>query len=757
MAKLEIFMLCAKLQLGVQNMRQLLAIILASTFLTSEPLVFNSEPAQARSLFEALFPRAAERRRKKRENARRREREIIARERLRITGGSRIKGPSYKTYIPTTLVAVSFGKLAKSFAEQEEKLLAAAAVSTQVPVSPAVSEAETTSSIVVDPALDTNTDSSASESQVAAATSEQVTALPNGADGASETVATQSSDVIAETTSNAALTTSADSDAAVEPTLVSQPVEVESPAVNPTIVRLSAGGDHLPNIKMRARKKLGQALVAHYRDNPDFLWIDESGKINPKANAALHVLADAQSYGLRIEDYALPLMTVGDDATEDDLLRASMEFEFALTAATLRYMADARNGYVNPNKISGYHDFGGLDADYADLLGKIESAEDVAQLMLSQHPADEVFEELRRELAELRQTSDGYDSITIADKTFVRPGQTSDQLENIVESIRRKASATFLSDHFDVFAVTHEEGVYSDDVVAMIRDFQKSSGLKADGIIGRNTISKMQTSDPKVRMNKVLYAMERLRWHPDQLGSTHVFINQPAYRASYMRDGKTKLSMRAVVGKPANQTSFFYDKIEYVEYNPYWGVPRSILVNEMLPKLINNPYYLDDLGYEVTTQRGTPISSGSVDWWNVGRNFPYNVRQPPGRKNALGELKIMFPNKHSIYMHDTPAKNLFKRDRRAFSHGCVRLAQPREMAAAVLGSDVNQVASRLAGGGNNRQQLSREIPVYVAYFTAWPNDEGKVQFFGDVYGRDKALAKAMKMEAATREKARGVL
>lgn len=108
-------------------------------------------------------------------------------------------------------------------------------------------------------------------------------------------------------------------------------------------------------------------------------------------------------------------------------------------------------------------------------------------------------------------------------------------------------------------------------------------------------------------------------------------------------------------------------------------------------------------------------------------------------------------------MHDTPAKNLFKRDRRAFSHGCVRLAQPREMAAAVLGSDVNQVASRLAGGGNNRQQLSREIPVYVAYFTAWPNDEGKVQFFGDVYGRDKALAKAMKMEAATREKARGVL
>ncbi len=745
-------------------MRRILAIILATTFLSSEPIVINNNPAEARSLFEALFPRAAERRRKKREHIRLRERRVLLMERQRLTGGTRIKGPSFKTYIPTSLVAVKLDGLARSFAAQEEKLLTASTT--------LVDQSET----LVGATASTELVEGAIELPVVAETSVGDDTLVPVDDSAIETSAVEIAAVEApkietplvktpgigstgiESTEIAASRVVEDESVdKIAPTLVSQPTEIVNSDIAPTKVRLSAGYSHLADVKLRARKPLGKALVAHYQASPSFLWIDEDGEINQKANSALHVLADAQSYGLRIDDYALPLMTVGDDATEEDLLKASMEFEFALTAATLRYMADAKNGYVDPNRISGYHDFANIKADYAALLKQIAGAPDMAQVMLDQHPKDKVFVELQRELAELRETTVGYDSINIAPKTFVRPGQTSDQLENIVESIRRKAPSSLLDDHFDVFAVHHDEGTYTDEVVAMIEDFQASNGLKADGIIGRNTISKMQTSDPKVRLNKVLYAMERLRWHPDQLGNTHVFINQPAYRASYVNNGKTQLSMRAVVGKPANQTSFFHDKIEYVEYNPYWGVPRSILVNEMLPKLMDNPYYLDDKGYEITTQRGTHISSGSVDWWSVGRNFPYNVRQPPGSRNALGELKIMFPNKHSIYMHDTPAKSLFRRDRRAFSHGCVRLAQPRAMAAAVLGSNEGHIASRLAGGSNNKQQLSKEIPVYVAYFTAWPDDEGKVMFYGDVYGRDTALGKAMNMEAAMRLKARGVL
>ena len=255
----------------------------------------------------------------------------------------------------------------------------------------------------------------------------------------------------------------------------------------------------------------------------------------------------------------------------------------------------------------------------------------------------------------------------------------------------------------------------------------------------------------QAKIDKVELAMERLRWLPRDLGSRHVFINQPAYTATYMNAGRAQLSMRAIVGKKSNQTSFFMDRIETVEYNPYWGVPRSIIVNEMLPELLNDPSYLDRLGYEVTTASGELVSSAWVDWYSVGANeAPINVRQPPGPKNALGELKILFPNKHAIYMHDTPARNLFNRSSRALSHGCVRLQKPREMAAAVLGKSESYIASRIARGENESEPVTANIPVYVAYFTAWPDSEGTVRYYGDIYDRDMYLSRAIKSTDAAR-------
>ena len=221
-----------------------------------------------------------------------------------------------------------------------------------------------------------------------------------------------------------------------------------------------------------------------------------------------------------------------------------------------------------------------------------------------------------------------------------------------------------------------------------------------------------------------------------------MFINQPEFMVRYYEQDDVKLSMRVVVGKKSNQTSFFYDEIERVEFNPYWGVPRSIIVNEMLPRLVNDPGYLDRAGYEVTDSKGRRIPSSAIDWGAHGANIPYNVRQTPGEANALGELKIMFPNKHAIYMHDTPSKSLFNRDARAFSHGCVRLQQPREMAAAVLGTTIDDIRRELAAGHSSRN-VPVKIPVYVAYFTAWPQEDGTIGFFTDVYERDDFLTRAL--------------
>ncbi len=679
-------------------MRKIFSLLIASTFITAVPLA--PVPVEARTLFEALFPRAAERRKQRqvrkrslrrkklnnlfhRKRALKQRRKKISRRAKPIV--KKIQGPSFKVYFPRKIKNVRLTRLAKAFSAHEHKILAAEAL-------------------------------------------RELKTLELPDDQASH----GNAKLISET----------------------KFVEEEGGiALSP--VRMSAGSGLLESISLRASPSIGKSILSFYKKRPSFIWLDGQGEPTAKATSVLKVLANADTYGLSLDDYALPLMTVGDDATDRDILEAALQFEFSMTSAALRYYSDARNGRVDPNRISGYHDFSGLGSNFETTLNTLADGENVSAFLLSAHPKDKSFTIMKAELEELRVRSIGFDSVEIKRGTFIKPGQTHDQLENVVESIRRKADAELLEQHFDVFAVDHSEGKYRPKVVAMVRDFQRAVNLKPDGIIGRNSIARMVGDDPKVQTNKVLYAMERLRWHPDSLGATHVFINQPQYRATFVKNGRQSLSMRTVVGKPSNQTYFFHDKIEYVEYNPYWGIPRSILVNEMLPKLRRNSSYFDRIGYELTDTRGRKISSSSVNWHAVGANFPYNVRQPPGRKNALGELKIMFPNKHSIYMHDTPAKSLFKRSSRAFSHGCVRLAEPRKMAAAVLGTRMNTIKNRLAGGENNQQRLKKSIPVYVAYFTAWPDSSGKVNYYSDIYGRDKALARAIAIESKARAKARG--
>jgi L,D-transpeptidase YcbB len=254
-----------------------------------------------------------------------------------------------------------------------------------------------------------------------------------------------------------------------------------------------------------------------------------------------------------------------------------------------------------------------------------------------------------------------------------------------------------------------------------------------------------QETTAKLRM-----AMERLRWLPRELGTRYVFLNQPAFEVSYVNGSTAPLTMRAVIGKPDSQTYFFTDRIKEVTYNPYWNVPRSIVINEMLPKLWRNPSYLDRLGYEVSNSRGRQVASNGVDWAGVAADQAVEVRQPPGPKNALGRLKIDFPNKHAIYLHDTPQKHLFARDQRAFSHGCVRLQHPREMAAALLGSSVADVDKKIARGETQTERVRGDIPVYLAYLTAWPDDKGNVRYYKDIYGRDSHLAQAIAKTAAVR-------
>ncbi|MCA0339869.1 MAG: L,D-transpeptidase family protein, partial [Proteobacteria bacterium] len=425
-------------------------------------------------------------------------------------------------------------------------------------------------------------------------------------------------------------------------------------------------------------------------------------------------------------------------------------FEVGLSAAVAAYVQDAVRGRIDPNKISGYHDFKRKDVNLVAALKNVAMSSNVKGYLESRSPASADFRALKAELAKLKAETSGEDRVVIAEGTVLKPGQSNPELANIVKGVVRHGSDALKTDHSLAIANYKDTPDYTPELVALVEAFQKENGLKPDGVVGKASIRKLVGGDSVAdKVAKLEVALEQARWLPVDLGARHVFINQPAFQVYYYEDGAEKFSMRTVVGSKSNQTYFFEDKVQTVEVNPYWGVPQSIIINEMLPKLRNDPSYLDRMGYEVAVG-GRAVASSSVNWY--GSTAGVSVRQPPSGDNALGELKILFPNSHAIYMHDTPSKSFFKKDMRALSHGCVRLAEPRKMAAAVLGVSEEDVGKEIAGGKNKALNVKADIPIYIAYFTAWPNKDGVVEYFDDVYDRDGYMRKAF---AATQKARQG--
>jgi murein L,D-transpeptidase YcbB/YkuD len=515
-------------------------------------------------------------------------------------------------------------------------------------------------------------------------------------------------------------------------------------AADPRFVAALAG---LDGFELVAEKEIAAALSAHYAAEPDFVWV-EGNRPNSRAREAIRVLGEASSYGLDAGDYSVTPpagSSTGSGAASRDA--ELTRFEMALSARLLRYIADSHRGRIDPNRLSGYHDFPAKELNFQALLQKAKKTPDIRAFLESQHPQNKQYQQLRVELEALRASAEN--EIVVDPKTFVRPGGTHAELPKLLQLVSAKADEAFKTEYGELLARNMGTENYGEELVPLVKAVQERNGLKPDGIIGPRTVTALAGVSKSSRIDKVVIALESLRWLPSKLGERRVFINVPAYRAQFIDGGAEKLAMRVIVGQKSNQTTFFYDEIEQVDFNPYWGVPRSILVNEMLPRLLSDPGYLDRAGYEVTDSKGRRIPSSSIDWGRYGANIPYNVRQTPSEQNALGELKILFPNKHAIYMHDTPSRELFARDDRALSHGCVRLQDPRGMAAAVLQTTREDIAAELEKGHSSRK-VPEKIPVYVGYFTAWPNEAGQVEYFGDIYDRDAHLKEAFAKVVAAR-------
>lgn len=477
------------------------------------------------------------------------------------------------------------------------------------------------------------------------------------------------------------------------------------------------------------------ALLAHYvAQGFKPVWL-EDGKLNARGVAVLAQLAAADQEGLDPQNY-LPTGLESFSSTLPETDSAAMaRLDIDLTAAALRYARDASGGQFDPRLLSSYNDIDPPWIAPEKALKVIAWSPYPVEYLKSLNPTHPAYAAMRNALAGLRAKETGAPFEPIAAGPVVGPGKSDPRIPALRQRLAERGYASGQP-------AVSDAALFDQPLSDELRRFQKDSRIRVTGLLGPQTLRALNENSSASNIDRLRTNMERLRWLPRDLGKRYVFVNPPAYEAKVIDHGEDVWATRVIVGKPDTQTAAFHDEMEFLVFNPSWGVPQSIILKEYLPRLRRDPGYLDRIGFQVVNQQGKVVPSRSVKWWGFGQSVPYGILQPPGDKNALGEIKFMFPNSHDIYMHDTPNRDLFDNETRAFSHGCVRVQNPREFAAVVLGWSAEEVDSHIATAESETVRLEHKLPVHIGYFTAWPDSQGNMRYFNDIYGRDKAMETA---------------
>ena len=322
-------------------------------------------------------------------------------------------------------------------------------------------------------------------------------------------------------------------------------------------------------------------------------------------------------------------------------------------------------------------------------------------------------------------------------KGTLRPGKSYKAISQLRERLRRSG---------DYRGCDASEGnLYDTCLKKAVIHFQKRHGLVAKGVVGKET-RKALNIPVEVRIKEIRLNLDRIKWLHQRHAKRHIIINIPAFSLFFEEDGALRQTMRVITGRTKNPTPIFSSTVQTIVLNPSWNVPKSIIQKEMIPKLLRNPNAMAKQGIEIREGWGkdaAKVDGGSVDWsqYRYSKTMPFHFAQVPGYKNALGKVKFLFPNQFSVYMHDTPTKHLFSRNKRAFSHGCIRLQKPRELLKTFStfndSVDFEKSQKRLKGRKKAYLKLDNQVPVDVVYLTAYVDYDGVLQFRNDVYGYDK--------------------
>lgn len=480
-----------------------------------------------------------------------------------------------------------------------------------------------------------------------------------------------------------------------------------------------------------------EMTVATYQaNNFERVWTDVE-----YAKHALKLIAQSELEGLFPNDYhfdTLMALITEIDKRSSDAVEA--QFDVLLTDAVMTYAKHLIRGKVNPKQLTATWNYEQFDVSpnvAAPSLLKHVKAKTLDKALENLKPVLPHYKRLKNALVFYRELDATGELPDFAlQNKVLKPGQSDPAVPLLRQKLKRLK-------YFD--GSNSDATDYNDELVAAVKRFQNAHQVADDGVIGNATL-KLLNKDYSEYVNDILVNLERIRWVDNTLTERFLVVNIAGYLLYLFEDNKLKWQTNVVVGRDYTKTPIFKGQMSYIVMNPTWTVPRSIS-GGIIKNMQENPNYLNEKDFIVVDSRRNPVDSENIDWANVNSdNFPYWFVQQPSENNSLGQIKFMFPNKYSIYLHDTPAKSLFQQDQRAFSHGCVRVEDPFTLAEKILTTTDNwsrsEIDNAIAAKETKKVNLSKPLDVLLMYWTVAGNDGG-LQFYTDVYNRDAALLKEL--------------
>jgi L,D-transpeptidase YcbB len=528
----------------------------------------------------------------------------------------------------------------------------------------------------------------------------------------------------AETTTAPATTTPAETATAAPEAPPPDPLASLDPADRPIAERIR---DMLPKADRSFASRKERIAVEAFYQKRNFapVWF-ERGALSARTNAAITRIHASAADGLIPAEYKIPEMTAASPEAQADA-------ELRLTATLLTFTRHLQAGRFPYARMGGEIMLPQQPPDLAAALNTIAEATDVAAAIDTFSPPQPGYRALKAKLAELRgSTAEETKVVRIPEGPMLRPGMEDARVPLLRQRLNVAGDETNLR--------------YDEALATAVKAYQKSNRMNADGMIGATTVRSLNSVSAPRRtdvIDTIIANMERWRWIPRDLGNAHVMLNIPNYTLRVMHDGKEAWTTRVVVGKPNTATPMLSETMKFITINPTWNVPPSIVNNEYLPALAQDPTVLARMGLRVTNH-----PDGRV-----------HIYQPPGEANALGRLRFNFPNRFLVYQHDTPDKHLFAHDKRAYSHGCMRVQDPVKYAEVLLsialpnGGYTQQRIRSLYGPAEHNINFPTPIPVHITYQTAFVDDAGELQVRPDIYGIDTKTRNLIRSERGTIEPA----